>query len=508
MPGRSVLLQYASGHPEGEFIPCLQLTRSRHAAYSAQLGVEYHALIDPGDEGGRAHWVKYALLRQLLEQGVEMVAWLEPDTLVTDITRDWRATLAGLAALRLVHQPPFRDQPGGWDPGVMFLRNTPEVRAWLTAVLEAGPLPGTGSRDQPRVHAMLQQHYDWCAPLENTWNCLPEHYRSDAIIRSWHEYEHGVGKVSVLHDELMRLGDPHVRERADAMGVVYAGNAHERMAQFIETRRTPPIFPRERGIVICAGGLGYFTCAWVGLHQLRRVGCTLPIQLWYLGRREMNETMRALIEPLGVECVDALPLAQQFGLSRLTGWASKPFSIWHSPFRQVLFLDADNVPVRNPEFLFDSEPFAKHGAVFWPDYCRMPPDRSAWQAFGVPYRDEWEFESGQLLVDKSRCWRALELAHWFNQHDHFFYNHVHGDKDTFRFAWHKLGLSYAMPPFPVQSLEGVMCQHDFDGQRLFQHRNSDKWNWYQDNRRIEGFLFEAECQGDVHRLRELWDGRI
>ena len=63
---------------------------------------------------------------------------------------------------------------------------------------------------------------------------------------------------------------------------------------------------RGRGIVVCAGGPRLFTCAWVGINMLRRVlGCTLPIQVWYLGPEEMDARMVALLGTLDVECVDA-----------------------------------------------------------------------------------------------------------------------------------------------------------------------------------------------------------
>ena len=86
--------------------------------------------------------------------------------------------------------------------------------------------------------------------------------------------------------------------------------------------------------------------------------------------------------------------------------------------------------------------------------------------------------------------------------------HVWGDKDTFRFAGHRLGQKFAMPPFPVHKLDATMCQHDFEGRRIFQHRNNDKWNFRQDNKRIDGFLFEEECLADLARLRVLWDGKV
>ena len=43
-----------------------------------------------------------------------------------------------------------------------------------------------------------------------------------------------------------------------------------------------------RGIVIPAGGQTYFTNAWVCLNMLRRSGCTLPVEFWYLGPSEFE----------------------------------------------------------------------------------------------------------------------------------------------------------------------------------------------------------------------------
>ena len=34
-------------------------------------------------------------------------------------------------------------------------------------------------------------------------------------------------------------------------------------------------------------------------------------------------------------------------------------------FDQVMFLDADNIPARDPTFLFDSPAFKETGALFW-----------------------------------------------------------------------------------------------------------------------------------------------
>jgi hypothetical protein len=126
----------------------------------------------------------------------------------------------------------------------------------------------------------------------------------------------------------------------------------------------------------------------------------------------------------------------------------------------------------------------------------------------VPYRPSWEFESGQIVIDKQRCWRALQLTLWFNQHSDFFYRIVLGDKETFHLAWRILHQPFAMPQRPVKRIPTTMCQHDFQGRRIFQHRNLDKWNLWLNNRRVNGFKLERECRDLIRELREQWDGGV
>jgi hypothetical protein len=121
---------------------------------------------------------------------------------------------------------------------------------------------------------------------------------------------------------------------------------------------------------------------------------------------------------------------------------------------------------------------------------------------------EPEFESGQILVDKDRCWPALRLALWFNEHSDFYYDYLHGDKDTFSLAFHRLKTPFCLVPHPPQKFIGGLYQHDFAGRRLFQHRNLSKWTLLDQNQCITGFEFENECLADLERLKQQWDGRM
>lgn len=230
-----------------------------------------------------------------------------------------------------------------------------------------------------------------------------------------------------------------------------------------------------RGIVIGAGGATFFACAWVVVTELRRLGCELPVELWHLGPCEFDPEMLAAAESLpGVRVVDASRVAAELPAPprRLNGWELKPFAMLHSAFEQAIYMDADCVPARDPAFLFESPEFAAHGAVFWPD---IPPSRRtewvppvAWRNCGMAYRDEVDFESGQLVIDKRRSWHALRVCVFMNEHSDWYYRFVFGDKSTWHLAWRKTSTEYHLAP-PVEWRYPCLLQKDFGGAVLFQH---------------------------------------
>lgn len=274
-----------------------------------------------------------------------------------------------------------------------------------------------------------------------------------------------------------------------------------------------PPYPEERfrgaGIVMVGGGPKYFPGVWVCINLLRRqLGCRLPIELWYLGSNEVDTFLMELLEPLDVRCIDAFEVRKKYPVRILNGWESKPYAILNSRFEEVVFIDADNVPVKNPTFLLESEAYRSTGSIFWPDYGRLGSFQNIWQICGIPHRDEPEFETGQIVLNKKKVWKALQLTMHYNEHSDFYYKYINGDKETFHMAWRKLDLQYAMTNFPLQPLEETMCQYDFDGEVIFQHRNLDKWRLDGKNKRIEGFLFEELCLSYLKELSALWEPSI
>jgi hypothetical protein len=306
----------------------------------------------------------------------------------------------------------------------------------------------------------------------------------------------GMGNYSTI-DDVCRLKSAKY-SLAEELTVDNASDAAESFVNSIG------LFPNSfsgRGIVICAGGVTYYTCAWVLIRLLRSLGCILPIEVWSY-QSEYDAEWKELVEPYQV-IVRFVADHSNARPTRRDGWRLKSTAILGSTFREILFLDADNVPTRDPSYLFDCPQYRSTGTVFWPDKARSNPDSEQWKVFGVAYHDEPEQESGQLLVNKQIAWTSINLCDWYNVHSEFFYRYTYGDKETFRFAWHRSNVKFAMPNKGVKVKQHVLLQHDFKGKVLFQHRFGDKWSLAR-NRKIAGFIHEPDCLQFIQELREQW----
>ena len=211
-----------------------------------------------------------------------------------------------------------------------------------------------------------------------------------------------------------------------------------------------------RGIVICAGGASMFTCAWVLLHVLRRkLDCKLPIELWHLGPEELPAGMIRLLEPFDVRVVDAANVLIDHPARIVDGWQLKPYALMHSSFAEVLLLDADQVPVKDPSGLFDWPQYLGKGAVFWPDRIDLSAENQIWSACDLKPERRPSLESGQVLIDKRRHWPALQACLYFNEEAETYYQMLYGDKDTFLAAWLVTNDDFALVPH--RPLVDLLC---------------------------------------------------
>ena len=248
----------------------------------------------------------------------------------------------------------------------------------------------------------------------------------------------------------------------------------------------------DRGIIVVAGGR-YLEPALVMLNMIRQSGCTLRIQVWHVGKEEMTDSHLELLRPYNVETRDfkdfvgpemLQPIQANVGM-RL--FQLKPLALLHTDLENILLLDSDNVPVRDPSYLFETKEFKETGTIFWPDYWKTSVDNPIWKIIGREPEGSWEQESGQLVLRKSAAWRAINLCVHFNSE--FYMKLLNGDKDTFRFSWTAANVPYKMVsswPTAIGTLKELhseqqhgfcahtMLQHDLDGKPLFVHHNQLK----------------------------------
>lgn len=273
----------------------------------------------------------------------------------------------------------------------------------------------------------------------------------------------------------------------------------------------PAVRFKGRGLVFSVGGQRHFVNLWVNLCLLRRIHkCPLPIEIWHFGKNELTPEMTSLLKSFGVDVVDGEVFASDLPRGKWRGFALKTLSIIHSRFQEVLFLDADSYAVRDPSFLFDEWAYRWSGARFWPDIWSTNPKSAIWSILDIPFVDENEWESGQMVIDKSRAWRALSLVGHLNRHFPFYYQHVYGDKMTFYAAWKKLDQPYAMTQHAARLVAGndsrfLLNQFDFQGSLLFQHRTTSDWKLLEgEDNGGPKFIHQEICEEFLEELRKKW----
>ncbi|PWK65388.1 alpha 1,2-mannosyltransferase [Mucilaginibacter oryzae] len=279
---------------------------------------------------------------------------------------------------------------------------------------------------------------------------------------------------------MSKFSETGIREVSTSFSNEIIENAKYSWKAFVSSIQEYPDTYEGKGIVICAGGVKYITCAWVLISMLRYQKCKLPIELWYAGN-EVSQEMMSELAKFDVECKNIYGFVKE-----ASGVAMKPLAILYSKFKEVLFLDADNITANDPSYIFEDSNYKKHGTIFWPDFWKTPKNNPIWDILEVPFLETAEQESGQILINKSLCWRELNLCIYLNLHSHIYYKLLYGDKDTFKFAWLALKTEYYMIATDTAScgyqgknevFNGItMVQHDPLGNILFLHRNLIKWD--------------------------------
>jgi alpha 1,2-mannosyltransferase len=249
---------------------------------------------------------------------------------------------------------------------------------------------------------------------------------------------------------------------------------------------------------------------WVLLNELNRLGCTLPIEIFHrqdeLSAEEI-QLLSSISDNVHIKKIQGVPKDFTSRYGHVHGWACKIYALYESNFAENLWIDADNYPIVDPSSLFDDLEYRAKGSLFWRDI--MSPDSSnqysdnspLWPIFNIPPNDCELFETGQLLIDKNKCWQQFGLVKYYADNCEIYYN-FGGDKETFKLAWQRIALLNGLAPQQINYHSNpnvpfgfmpfgpfhkgkanqygkwgggsIMVQRDREGKELFNHRNMDR----------------------------------
>ncbi|KAG7662004.1 uncharacterized protein J8A68_004504 [[Candida] subhashii] len=241
------------------------------------------------------------------------------------------------------------------------------------------------------------------------------------------------------------------------------------------------------GYVIVGGGQ-YSWLSYLVIKQLRKTGAKLPIELFIPTKSDFEADFCEKVLPkLNARCnvfdpVLSSQLKRRFSLG---GFQYKMLALLSSKFENVLYLDSDNFPTKNVDYLFTSKLFADHRLMLWPDAwarttnpkyyeiaeIKVPENKLRYSNYdkenapdknnlpplsSYTFKNSWfhDFENtlpdptsetGMLLINKSTHLKTLLLCLYYNVYGpHFYYplftqgSAGEGDKETFIAAAHAM----------------------------------------------------------------------
>lgn len=245
-----------------------------------------------------------------------------------------------------------------------------------------------------------------------------------------------------------------------------------------------PVFGNEMkqriegsGIVI-VGGEKFSWLALLNIHQLRKTGSKLPVEIYIPSEEEYDRAFCEDILPdLNARCIlgfQEFPQNQIRRYFHLNKFEHKIMAILSSSFEDVLLLDADNVVTDRPDALFDWKVYKEKQLILWPDCWVRTTNPFLYDLFRIEVdysgvtEDDFDFhnlpgaipnpstESGMLLVNKRSQVSTLLLSLYLNLYGFDYYYPLitqgsagEGDKDTYIVA------AYALKQPVYQVKQGV-----------------------------------------------------
>ena len=271
--------------------------------------------------------------------------------------------------------------------------------------------------------------------------------------------------------------------------IEYLRSKHDQITAAIE--KLAPLLPYKEqsyGMVTTCGPKD-FAYLSVSLRLLRRTGFSLPIEVFLDSEdRNTKKLCENLFPSLNVKCInlsDLLKMNESIRKIQLKGYQFKALSMIFSSFENILFLDADNVAIVNPEDIFASPLFIEKGFITFADFLSETISPYYFQIINretPPTLAHQSCESGEMFVSKKMHAKTLLLATYYNYYGPTFYYRLssqnapgEGDKETFVMAVHYYQLPNYELHTPVEALGHKESDGEWRGVAMAQPHPIDDW---------------------------------
>jgi hypothetical protein len=276
-----------------------------------------------------------------------------------------------------------------------------------------------------------------CLHVQNNLPRCMDMITADEVVRRIQTYFDG-GANQFLTPSEQRAAERAIRKSQTGPrfeSTIHLGSMRATLdAAAREANRAKAPAMQGRGIILLVDADEEWLDALGCVRSIRAHGCELPIQCWH--RTAPEHQVSSILRTLGATLFNS---ARRGGApAPLTRAELRLHALRHVAWREVLVLTPNTFLLNNPDKLFQRLSAADSGAVVFrerPNQARA----GVWKLCGLEV-PSITASSSPLIIDRARCWGALQLWQWILGHMYFFNGYLDGEGGVAQFAFARMGL--------------------------------------------------------------------
>ena len=205
----------------------------------------------------------------------------------------------------------------------------------------------------------------------------------------------------------------------------------------------PEINYKNKGIITASGGKNLLLQSLIQINILRNYfNSTLPIELFYADEKEITQDILNLIKKFDVKCINIQDYLE-FSNYNARNFSIKALALYLSSFEEVIWIDADIIPLINFDELFELEQYKKLGHYFMNDIFVIGKYENEFTKKSIEFAKKYnvflsdgepETDSGLFLFNKKNNLDVLNTILDLNL-DQNSYKENYGDKELYKLSF-------------------------------------------------------------------------